>query len=310
MSEELCLYRKHRPTLFKHLIGQTEAATTLARMVQNKKVNQAMIFTGSSGTGKTSAARILRDKLDCKSTDYQEINAAESRGIDTVRDIASQCKTSAGFGSCKIYVWDEGHALTKDAQSALLKILEDTPPNVYFIIATTEPLKLLTTIHTRCLEIKFKAIKLLDLRALVEDVIKKEGKSISIKVSSRIAEVAEGSARKALVDLEKVIDVEDEKKQLELLVDEDSKRQAIEIARILIEGQKVKWLEVASIIKEVDADPDSIRRLILAYATTVLLGAGDKASQADNVIQAFSDSFWQTGKAGLVSAAYGVVRSK
>ncbi len=310
MSEELSIYRKHRPTLFKNLIGQPEASSILIEMVKNHKVNQCMSFTGPSGTGKTSAARILRDKLQCGKTDYMEINAAESRGIDTVREIASQCKTAAAFGPCKIYVWDEGHALTKDAQSALLKVLEDTPPNVYFIIATTEAYKLLPTIKTRCLEVKFKSIGFADLKGLVEDVAQKENKPISERVANRIAEVGEGSARKALIDLEKVIDVKEEQAQINLILKADTERQAIDIARILIEGQRVKWSEVAAIIKEIEDPPEGIRMLILSYACSVLLGDGKYAAQANNVIQAFEEPLYKTGKAGLASAAYSVIRNK
>jgi len=139
------LYRKYRPTKFSQVLGQREAIATLANMGKRRAVPHCLLFTGPSGVGKTTLIRILREKLGCKEHDYVEINAAEARGIDTIRDIQRRLTLSPLSGRCRVWAIDECHRLTTDAQSALLKILEDTPPTAYFMLATTEPNKLLTT---------------------------------------------------------------------------------------------------------------------------------------------------------------------
>ncbi len=303
------LYRKYRPGLWKHVLGQPEAIKILDEMVKSNRVPHALLISGPSGCGKTTLARILKKKLNCSDIDFNEINAAEARGIDSIREIQQRMSISPLGGDCRMWLMDESHSLVNLAQQCLLKTLEDTPSHVYFILCTTDPQKLLKTILTRCTEIKLDLLSPSTLKELIQSVLKKEQKELSEEVVGQIAEVAEGSARKALVILNQIIGLTTEDEQLEAIRKSDSKRQAIEIARKLI-NPKTKWSEVAPILKEVEEEPESIRRMILGYARSVLLGGGGLSQRANDLINRFEGNFYDGGSSSLASACYDMVSKK
>ena len=215
MSEEL--YKKHRPTNFKQIIGQQEAIRTLTEMGKNGSIPHTILLSGPSGCGKTTIARILKTKLKCSDNDFYEINAADSRGIDTVRDIRQRMFLAPIGGECRIWLVDESHQLTSQAQQSFLKILEDTPKHVYFFLASTEPNKLLKTIITRSTEIKLRELTEKELVELVNRTVKDEDKKISEDIVKKMADLADGSARKALVLLHQIISVDNKEQQSEIL---------------------------------------------------------------------------------------------
>jgi DNA polymerase-3 subunit gamma/tau len=137
------LYLKHRPSLFKQVIGQDDAVNVLQQLLKGDRFPHALLLSGPSGCGKTTLARICRDKLECTGADFQELNGADTRGIDTIREIRSHLNLRPMHGKCRIWYIDEAHKLSNDAQNALLKMLEDTPTTAYFMLATTEPNKLI-----------------------------------------------------------------------------------------------------------------------------------------------------------------------
>src|ERR1700682_2127212 len=116
-NEAVELYRKHRPGNFKGLLGQSDAVKQLQSMLVEDKIPHALILSGHTGCGKTTTARILKKRLNCSDMDFSEINAAESRGIDTIREINQRKGLSAIGGKCRIYLLDEAHKLTSDAQT-------------------------------------------------------------------------------------------------------------------------------------------------------------------------------------------------
>ena len=154
MSKEL--YKKHRPKNLKRVFGQSVAIGTLKPLIEAKQVPHSLLLTGPSGCGKTTLARILVKELKCAKADFMEVNCADFRGIDTVRDIRTRMMQAPIGGDCRVWLIDEAHMLTSAAQTAFLKMLEDTPDHIYFFLATTHPQKLLKTIKTRCTEIKLK----------------------------------------------------------------------------------------------------------------------------------------------------------
>lgn len=304
-------YKKHRPTLFKQLVGQPDAVRVLTGMVKKKTVPHAILLTGPSGCGKTTIARILRDKLECHDRAFSEINCADFRGIDMVREIRKFMGQHTLSGKCRIYLIDECHQLTGEAQNALLKMLEDTPSHVYFMLATTDPGKLKTTIKTRCTEIKVRGLLADEMKGLLQSVAKKESLTIGDDVYDKIIDVAEGSARKALVLLDQISAIEDEQEQLEAIEASDSKRQGIEIARALMRVGKDKcsWSEMCKLLKEIDEEPETIRHIVLGYMTSVMLGGSKISPRCYAIIQCFRDNWYDCKRAGLVAACYEVINT-
>ena len=298
------LYKTHRPSTFKGIVGQPQAVAMLKEMVENDRVPHAILFSGESGCGKTTLARILKLKLNCSDHDFSEVNCADFRGIDMVREIRQRMNLSPVGGVCRIWLIDEAHQLSSQAQNAFLKILEDTPKHVYFFIATTDPMKLLSTIRTRCTEVKVKPLAPATMKELLIAVADKEGKTLTDEVVERITEYATGSARKALVLYNQIIGIEDPEEQLKAIESSDTKAKAIEIARALM--QKVPWSNVAKILKEVDEEPESIRRMVLGYASNVLLSASKGNERAFLLLDVFQHPFYDSGKPGLVAACFAV----
>lgn len=302
------LYLKYRPKTFKDVVGQPDAVRTLVELGRRKEVPHCLLFTGPSGCGKTTLARIVKDKLGCSDIDFLEVNAADARGIEMIRDIRRQMSASPLGGSCRIWLIDEVHSLTGDAQNSFLKMLEDTPGHVYFLLATTDPQKLKKTIITRCTEIRCKPIDKKILLNLVSSICDREGKKVSESILKRISEVAEESARKALVILNAIIGIESETDQMAAIESADIKGQAIAIARALM-NSKTKWSEIKEVIKTVDEDVESIRHMILGYARSVLLGNGDHG-RAALIIEEFRDNWYDCKAAGLVVSCWNVISSR
>jgi len=301
------LYRKHRPATFKEVVGQTSAVSRLQNFLTDESLPHALLFTGGSGVGKTTLARIVASELACDPEEFHEINSADFRGIDMVRDIRKSMNFAPLRGSVKVWLLDEVHMLTNAGQEAMLKLLEDPPEYVYFMLATTNPSKLIRTVKTRCSEI---ALKEFTPSALTKYLTRFATKHIPDAefpegAMKAIAEKSEGSPRKALVSLEGLAaqDKDDQQEYLDNLLEEET--QSIALCRALIGG--AKWKEIAGILKELKDDPESVRYHVLAYARTVLLGAGGGAAKAYLVIDCFRDNFYDSKQAGLAGACYTVL---
>lgn len=305
------LYRRFRPRNLSQLVGQEKAVAVLTEMIERKRVPHALLLTGGSGTGKTTIARILRRELNCSKNDFIPKNAADSRGIDTIREINSAKGLSPVGGDCRIWLMDECHQLTTAAQSVFLEMLEDTPEWVYFFLATTDPQKLLPTIRTRCTEVALKSLSAADIRLLLKGVCEKEKVKLSEEVADRIAEVAEGSARKALVLLHSVIGLSSEDEQLAAILSNDAKREAFDLVKALL-WEKASWLDVAKILKTIEDgnDLERLRHLVLVNVSNTLLKGGKQSERAFAVIKAFECDWFASKKAGLVAACYDVMGGK
>lgn len=295
------LYKKHRPKAFKTVVGQEEAIRSLRAFIDADRLPHTIIFTGPSGCGKTTLARICADKLDCHGGDFTELNAADFRGIDTIRDIRTRVTLAPMFGKCRVWVIDEAHALSKDAQNAFLKLLEDTPKHAYFFLCTTDPAKLLKTIITRATEIKIKEMDAKNIEDLLRDVIEQEKLEFTDEVIEKIVSCSLGSGRMALVMLNKIVGIEKEEEQLETIEKSSLQRASIELARLLLKS--APWKDVAKVIREIDDEPETVRRVVNGYMAAVLAN-GAKNPRAFAVLEEFRDDFYTTLKAGLVRACY------
>lgn len=220
------LARKLRPTRFSDLIGQETVATALRNAVTTNRVAHAFLFAGSRGVGKTSTARILTKVLNCldpqqgepcnqcencqeitnnSAPDVFEIDAASNRGIDNIRELRENTKFTPVKCPYKTYIIDEVHMLTMESFNALLKTLEEPPPHVKFILATTNPHKIPETILSRCQRFDFSRIPTVIMADYLSKVSETEGLKLSRKALEAIARNASGGMRDALTALDQVI---------------------------------------------------------------------------------------------------------
>ena len=222
----LVLARKWRPQLFEEVIGQRHITQTLQNAILQKRVAHAFLFTGARGVGKTSSARILAKALNCEkglrpnpcnecatcqeithgtSMDVIEIDGASNRGIDEIRELRENVRYTPAKSRYKIYIIDEVHMLTKEAFNALLKTLEEPPPHIIFIFATTEPHKIPATILSRCQRYDFKRIPFREVMESLKRILEREEIQISQRGLLSIAQESEGSLRDAQSLLDQVI---------------------------------------------------------------------------------------------------------
>ena len=305
MSHEL--YKVHRPKTIKEVVGQKGAVQTLKSMMNRNKIPHSLLFTGPSGCGKTTLARILAKKVGCGKYDIDEINTADFKGVDMVRNIRKRMTGAPISGSARVWIIDECHKLTNDAQNAFLKILEDTPNHVYFMLATTDPQKLIKTIQTRCTQIKLAPLSNKDINQLIVSIAEKENKEIPEDVREKMVEYSEGSARKALVFLNSIIDMEDEDHMIMAIGDSIEEEKAITVARLLF-NPKTKWPDMAKVLRGVQSeDAENMRWMVLGYAKSILIKGGKLSSRAYLVIDSFSETFWNTKHAGLAAACYEII---
>lgn len=307
MSKTTELYRKYRPRKLSEVVGQDEAKNILEDKLENKTVPQAILFAGPSGCGKTTFARILAKEMGCQN--LEELNCANFRGIDDIRDINIRMGYKPTHGPCRVWILDECHQLMKTAQSLLLKMLEDPPDHAYFFLATTEPGKLLTTIKTRCTLLTVKALTTKQLEKTVLDVCARAKITVpSVEVVGKLVSYAEGSARSVVKLWDQVRGLKTEEAQLAAITSPEAEKQGFEIAQALM--QKKRWPDVALLIKSCDQEPETIRRIILGYANTTLLGCGKFSERALFIINSFRDHWYDVGKVGLSAACYEVCSVK
>ena len=226
----ISLYRKYRSQTFDELIGQEHVSRTLKNALAEGRVAHAYLFTGPRGTGKTSTARILAKALNCvngptpepcgkcdscvaitqgSSLDVFELDAASHSGVDETREILSGVSLATAGGRKKVYVIDEVHMLTTQSFNALLKTLEEPPDHVVFVLATTDPHKVLPTIVSRTQRFDFRRITVEDLERHLADIAEREAIKIDSDALTVIARHAEGSARDALSALDQLSSLED-----------------------------------------------------------------------------------------------------
>lgn len=219
------LYRKYRPSNFDEVVGQQPIIQTLKNAIVQNRIAHAYLFCGPRGTGKTSIAKIFAKMLNCEDEsnkpcgkctnckmvqngshpDIIEIDAASNNGVDEVRDLIDKVKYAPMQGKYKVYIIDEVHMMTTGAFNALLKTIEEPPAHVVFILATTEPNKVIPTIISRCQRFDFNKVSQKDIEKRLSIVCKEEKIEIDPEAISLIAQLADGGMRDSLSILDQCI---------------------------------------------------------------------------------------------------------
>lgn len=294
----------YRPRTFEEVVGNSGVVSSIKTILKRdiEAIPKSWLLTGPSGCGKTTLARIIAESLGCKASDLYELDSADFRGIDAVRAIREQMHYAPMEGASRVWILDECHQLTKDAQEALLKALEDTPPHVYFILATTEPQKLKPTLKNRCVGYEVEPVNDKDMIQFLKEIVESEGKKCAEVVLKTIAMNALGSCRAALQLLETVIDLSPAKMRDGVKKAAEKQSAVIDLCRALFNGKP--WKVVADIIKRMEGEqPESVRLAVMGYCSSILLN-GSEAAQAYIVMDSFKESLFTNGKAGLVLMAY------
>ncbi|MBM3138692.1 MAG: DNA polymerase III subunit gamma/tau, partial [Chloroflexi bacterium] len=296
------LYRRWRPRRFADVVGQAALVTTLRNAVASGHPAHAYLLTGPRGTGKTSTGRILAKAVNCaapadgepdercpsclaynagRALDLIELDAASNRGIDEIRDLRESAGYAPGSGRYKVYLIDEVHMLTDAAFNALLKTLEEPPPHVIFVLATTEPHHIPATVASRCQRFDFRRIQLADVVARLREIGEGEGYDVEEGGYELIARQATGSLRDAVNLLDQLVayhgetlDLEAVRSGLGLVVD----RRATELARAAIERELARGL---AILDAARGDGVEIRAFVREVVNTLRTILHLKAGSAD-----------------------------
>lgn len=288
------LYRKWRPQNFSDVVGQQHIVDTLKNEVKSGKIAHAYLFCGTRGTGKTTTAKILSRAINCVNPlpngdpcnecescegilngtimDVNEIDAASNNSVDSIRNIRNEVIYAPSSVANRVYIIDEAHMLTTAAFNALLKTLEEPPPHVIFILATTEANKIPATVQSRCQRFDFRRITVGDITNLLLEITKKDNINITSEAVRKISALAEGSMRDAFSILDQCTTLDEiTLEDVENLVGIASDSILIDIADYTLSGDAGNVLTLVDLLLKKGKDTLSLLDSILNYYRELLI---------------------------------------
>jgi DNA polymerase-3 subunit gamma/tau len=329
----LVIARKWRPQTFEDITGQEHITRTLQNAIKADRIAHAYLFTGVRGVGKTTAARVLAKALNCEkgptatpcnqcaqcdeiaqgnSIDVLEIDGASNRGIDEIRQIIENVRYQPAKSRFKIYIIDEVHQVTKDAFNALLKTLEEPPPSVKFILATTEPHRLPETILSRCQRYDFRRIRLREIVERLGAISRSEGLKLTEGALVLLAREADGSMRDAQSLLEQALAFAEpadakgsaapiDEAALEEILGLAGRRVQYEISAAVLAGDARRCVELVADVVNQGRDPARLSRDLVEHFRNLLVArlSGGSAQLLDLPDQEIADLSEQAGNASV-----------
>ncbi|WP_297210116.1 MULTISPECIES: DNA polymerase III subunit gamma/tau [Thermodesulfovibrio] len=296
----LGLARKYRPQKFSDLIGQEIIVKILQNSLKSNKLSHAYVFSGPKGVGKTSTARILAKALNCQNEEEKpcdncpsciavkegkamsviEIDAASHTSVENIRDLRENIRYASAEGLYKVYIIDEAHMLSQAAFNAFLKTLEEPPPHVVFVLATTEPKKIPLTVLSRCQHLQFRRISINSIKERLETICKEEDIKITDEALRIIASNAEGSMRDALTLLDQIAAYADEisVEELNLLLGTMDVKILYELSEYIIYGNREKLIFKIDELNDCGTDFKLLTRDLINFLRNLLIKkvAGEK----------------------------------
>jgi len=292
---------------FEDLIGQTPIIKVLQNAIAQGKMAHAYVFSGPRGVGKTSTARILAKSLNCvegptphpcgkcpscvgitegNSVDVMEIDGASNTGVDNIRDLRERVKYAPSGGRYKVYIIDEAHMLSTAAFNALLKTLEEPPPHVIFVMATTEPKKIPLTVMSRCQHLPFRRVSTQSIKERLKFIANSESIGISDGALSLVARAADGSIRDSLTILDQLAsftsDITEE--DVKGLFDTADFKVLAEMAEAIVEGHRAQILEIVDALVDRGSDLRTFTKDLIQFFRDLLvaslLRSGDQGLDA------------------------------
>ena len=292
MSDFIVSSLKYRPSTFEDVVGQQHVTRTLINSIKENKIPSALLFCGPRGVGKTSSARIFAREINNYSKEDElsfnifELDAASNNKADDIRDLIEKVRIPPQKGKYKVYIIDEVHMLSKHAENAFLKTLEEPPPYVVFILATTEKNKILPTIISRCQIYDFNRIKEAEIVEYLNQICKKENIEFELPALNLIAKKSDGSMRDSLTILDRVVNYSNNKiliKETSILLNVIDDDKYLEIVQKTQNGNLVNAIEIFNKLSDSGIDEKEFMiGLIEYYRNLILLKVSNYSFQNEN----------------------------
>lgn len=307
------LQTTYRPKGFKGFYGNEQVAKAVKTMLASEDPNHCILITGPSGCGKTTLARIIArylgayDPTNQNNPGFVEINAADNRGVDTIRAIREECSRTPLGADVRVFFFDECHQTTRTAQELFLKLLEEASGPNWFVFATTNPEMLIDTFKRRCAQYALQPLDDKSVADYIANIADKEQLDIDDNVFENIAAQAMGSLGIALGILDAVKGLPADEINDAIAQTAATQSKAIELCRALAKPN-CNWKQIQPILKslkEQNEDAEGLRRMVLGYCSSWLLNKDEPKAWV--IMDCFREPMYNIGFPGIVLACYDVI---